>query len=173
MSSVALREAHNLETAVQFCHPLLLAPTTEQLGAIIPVEIWDLAIKQASRSDHKRHRTGCVIFHRDKILSRGCSHTHNGGMKIRSIHAEMDAIKNCPPSETKSIYYRAVIVTLTRVGNFASISKPCTGCAHLLSTRVITVTYAERNNDGSWRIETRTPYELLDDQLSSTRYALA
>ena len=131
-----------------------------------PLELWTEAIKQAKRSDHKRHRTGCVIYRRSdfKVITRGCSHTHNGGLKVRSVHAEMDAL-----SKLKGFpMFDALVVTLTRVDRFAKVSKPCVDCAKHLGYYCRLVTFCEQANDGSWTVIQTEPSLLTG--LSETRY---
>lgn len=145
-------------------------PTDEQLAAAAPMEIWEQAIAQAKRSPHKRHRTGAVIYAgmgsgAGEVYSTGCSHTHDGGLKVRSMHAEHHAITRLPPMHGGSV---CVIVTLTRSGNFAKVSKPCSTCSKLLSKHVWGVVYAEQANDGSWMVFRHSPDTLKD--CCETRY---
>jgi deoxycytidylate deaminase len=142
-------------------------PTTEQLQKYAPIHIWDEAVKQAKRSDHTRHKTGCVLYTKQgEVIGRGCSHTHDGGLHVRSMHAEADAINRQKFQEYPRELY-ALVVTLTRSGGFAKISKPCAGCAKLLSHEVETVTFLEQANDRSWTVLQLAPSLLTD--LSETR----
>jgi cytidine deaminase len=121
------------------------------------------------RSPHSRHRTGCVIFTSAggyMHFSCGCSHKHNGSLKVNSIHAERHALRGY-----RGNYGRALIVTLTRVNNFANCSRPCHDCALALQERMISVTYAERTNTEEWAIR-NVPFDLLTEgYLKPTRYA--
>lgn len=139
------------------------------LARYTPLKFWDIAVKNAQRSPHNRHKTGCVILTGNSgfaHFSAGCSHKHNGGLKVNSIHAERHALR----------YYHstggvAVIVTLTRVNNFANCSRPCYDCAVALQERMIAVCYAERTNDGGWAIR-EVPFDLLTEgYLKPTKYA--
>lgn len=150
-------------------------PTDKQLTKIAPMSLWVKATKQAFRSDHKRHRTGCVIYDLNDTsltLTEGCAHTHDGSRRARSVHAEVDALDRWLYFDNMEgrIKPSAVVVTLTKTGNFASSSKPCVECARrLLRSDVHYVTFAERANDGSWQIVSLPPDELSD--LKQTRYS--
>jgi deoxycytidylate deaminase len=142
-------------------------PTYRELNDALPIKLWHLAEFHAKRSTHRKHKTGAIIFDSDggnflerpKILAAGCAHAHNGGMAIHSIHAEQHAISRWPKSQRVEGCV-CLIVTLTRNGNFASISKPCANCASLLAQVVREVIYAERTNDGSWLIRSENPRDI-------------
>lgn len=153
-------------------------PTQKQLNDALPIQYWEIAEAQALRSTHSRHKTGAVIFNPRNYMARwrrpltksiGCSHTHNGGMAIRSVHAEHHAIMNWPKAEYE-VGCICLIVTITRNGNYASASKPCQNCASLLAGKVGDVIFAERANDGSWVIKSENPAEMKD--LSRAKYGL-
>lgn len=134
-----------------------------------PLSIWDEAVKQAQRSTHNRHRTGAVICTFGGLIkARGCSHKHNGGLKINSIHAERHALRNY---HEWAMPRDCIIVTLTRVGNFANCSRPCVECASALQGRNLRAIYAERTNDGGWAIRDVNNADLLDGYLKPTKYA--
>lgn len=142
-------------------------PPRELLETVAPYSLWEEAVAQAVRSPHKRHRTGAILFDQMKIIGRGCAHD-SYGTAVRSIHAEIEAIK---PRIWKPFAERpsCLIVTLTRVGNFASVSRPCTGCARaLLNCEIKNVIFAERANDDSWAVRCEPPINLLNGKL--TRY---
>lgn len=145
-------------------------PPDELLESAAPLSVWRAAELQAKRSPHKRFATGCAIYDgvrkNPKIFSRGCAHPHNGGMHVRSIHAEMDAVRKLPPGYGGAI---AVLVTLTRSDGFASISKPCQICAELLVKFVWIVVYAERANDGSWMVISNNPGLLIGCKPTKTK----
>jgi hypothetical protein len=68
-------------------------------------------------------------------------------------------------------YATAIVVTLTKVNNFANNSRPCADCARALQAKGISVTYAERTNDGGWAIR-YVPFDLLTEgYLKPTKYA--
>lgn len=148
---------------------MLSKPNLGTLERQAPAKMWHAAEKQALRSPHKRHRTGCVIYNSisEGILRGGTAHTHNGGLAVRSVHAEADALTHIGNTVAP---LHAVIVTLTQAGNYASTSKPCLGCCKLLAGRVAWVVFAERDNAGGWNVMRLTPKELLRGQLSLTRY---
>lgn len=146
-------------------------PTLQAMVDAAPPKIWDLAIKQAMRSPHKRHRTGCVIFSGKDVYAKGTSHTHHGGYRIRSIHAEMDALSKLHVKEgTDFKLLVALVVTLTKGSHFSYSSKPCTTCAKLLDAMNIgRVRYAERRNDGSWVICDDSPSMLRNMKITKYR----
>jgi deoxycytidylate deaminase len=136
-------------------------PNTGLLTEVAPLAIWEEASKQARRSTHMRHRTGAVIFKngkRPEVFAKGCSHNHDGGMAIASVHAEHDAITNLPRDFDADTI---CIVTLTRAGNFAKNSRPCLSCARQLTGIVRNVIYCEVDNDGSWLVNSETIESLL------------
>ena len=136
-------------------------PSTSILTEVAPLAVWEETCKQAKRSTHKRHRTGAVIFKngkRPEIFAKGCSHNHDGGMAIASVHAEHDAITNLPKDFDADT---VCIVTLTKAGNFAKNSRPCLSCARQLLSIVDRVIYCEMNNDGSWTVNSETITSLL------------
>jgi hypothetical protein len=101
----------------------------------------------------------------NKLYATGCSHKHDGGLKVNSIHAERHALNSYVSFEGL-----AIIVTLTRVENFANCSRPCYDCALALQRRMINVVYAERTNDGGWAIR-EVPFDLLTEgYLKPTKY---
>ena len=122
-------------------------PSTSLLEVAAPIHIWEEAAKQAERSCHHRHRTGAVIFKGDKILSKGCSHKHNGGLAINSIHAEHHALQSFRDTDLSA---NICVVTITKVGNFARSSRPCHACSSLLEKHLNRVVYCEMTNDGHW-----------------------
>jgi len=112
-----------------------------------------------------------IASRRQPIKAAGCSHKHNGSLKVNSIHAERHALSNFPFDLRMSVYHVAIIVTLTRVDNFANCSRPCYDCALALQKQGINVIYAERTNDGGWAIR-EVPFDLLTEgYLKATRYA--
>ena len=134
-------------------------PSTSLLEIAAPIHIWEEAIKQAKRSVHKRHRTGAVIFKGDKILSKGCAHTHNGGLAIHSIHAEHHALQNFRDTDLSA---NICIVTITKTGNFARSSRPCHACSALLEKNLNRVVYCEMTNDGQWVVNDERTDDLFD-----------
>lgn len=144
-------------------------PGDTLLEYYVPLYVWELAEKQARRSQVKRHRTGAVIFASNGfILSKGCSHSHPGGLSVRTVHAEMHALGKLPKE-----YYngeRCLVVSLTRCDNYATSSRPCVRCAEALKKKgVLTVIYAEKANDGTWCVNGRSPQDLLNGNLVETR----
>jgi tRNA(Arg) A34 adenosine deaminase TadA len=139
-------------------------PPLELLSQYAPLEMWEAAEKQAFRSPLRTHKTGCVIYYgmnhgrKNEIYATGCSHNHDGGRSSRSTHAEMHAIRRLPPEHGGA---KAIIVTLTRSGNWASCSRPCYDCAELLQKHVWGVYWAERTNDGGWAVRAVGVEELL------------
>lgn len=134
------------------------------------MSIWYKAISRASGCTHKRHRTGCVIFDSNNHISAaGTAHPTEGDYAIRSIHAERDALRKFRGGDNHSI----LVVTLTKVGNFASVSRPCTDCATTLCEfpEITKVIYAERANDDSWVVRKEHPINLLTLPLCETRYS--
>lgn len=146
-------------------------PTDDLLEQYAPLVIWRAAEKQARRSPHKRHRTGCVIYYgmgsdKPNIYSTGTAHPHSGGHHAFSIHAEMHAISRLPPSHGGAV---CLLVTLTKAGNYASMSRPCEQCANLLQRYVWGVIYAEMTNDGNWAIRREPVENLLNGYLTRTK----
>lgn len=144
-------------------------PSDDLLKQYAPLEDWEEAVKQAKRSTFKRHRTGAVIIdYRGTLRGRGCSHKRDG-YKANSMHAEQHAISSF--HDAPSIKCFCIVVTLTRVDNFASCSRPCYDCAYSLQNNGLHVIYAEQTNDGGWAIRD-TPFDrLTDGYLKPTRYA--
>lgn len=134
------------------------------LECYAPLNIWREAERQATRSPHKQHKTGAVIFYgmggakQGEIYSTGCSHPHDGGRKSRSTHAEQHAISRLPPAHGGAV---CMIVTLTRSGHYATCSRPCQGCAESLKKFCWAVIYVERCNDGTWAIRRESITQLL------------
>jgi pyrimidine deaminase RibD-like protein len=138
----------------------------EQYGELV---WWEEAVKQAQRCTFKRHRTGVVIVDkRGTLRARGCSHKRDG-YKANSMHAEQHAIGNFYDGPSLKCY--CIIVTLTKVSNFASCSRPCYDCAYSLQNNGLDVIYAERTNNGGWAIR-EVPFDLLTEgYLKPTKYA--
>ncbi len=136
-------------------------PDNSLLEKVAPIELWEIAIKQAKRSTMRRFRTGAVAYHISdfEVYARACSHTHNGGMQIASVHAEHALVnrlrKNNPGGAV------ALVVTLNNRGSFTSSSRPCLSCAKLLSEQVWGVVYADKSNDGSWIINHESPNDMI------------
>src|SRR4051812_1986475 len=144
-------------------------PSDDLLKQYAPLEDWEEAIKQAKRSTFKRHRTGAVIIdYRGTIRGKGCSHKRDG-YKANSMHAEQHALGSFYKHATLSCV--CIIVTLTKVDNFAGCSRPCYDCARALQTWSINALYAEQTNEGDWAIR-QTAFDLLTEgYLKPTRYA--
>lgn len=147
----------------------LCRPSDALLEYYAPLYAWELAEKQARRSQIRRHRTGAVIFAGNGfILSKGCSHSHSGGLSVRSVHAEMHALGKLPKGHFNG--ERCLVVSLTRCDNYATSSRPCVRCAQALKRKgVLVVIYAEKANDGTWCVNGRTPQDLLNGNLVETR----
>jgi cytidine deaminase len=146
-------------------------PSDELLDQYAPLHIWQMAIKQAERCPHKRFKTGCVIYYgmsgnNTRTYSTGTAHPHGGGRRTYSVHAEMHAVSRLPPDHGGAI---ALILTLTKTGNFATNSRPCAHCAGLLSRHVWGVIYPELCNDGSWAIRRVGAKELMHCYLQETK----
>jgi len=145
-------------------------PSTELLEQYAPLNMWERAEKEAQRSPHYRHKTGCVIYcgvGHNELFSTGTAHPHSGGRRSFSIHAEMHAISRLPPKSHNGV---AVIVTLNKSGkNFAANSRPCVHCANLLKNHVMTVIYPELCNDGSWAIRVVDAAILCSGYLKPTK----
>ena len=145
-------------------------PADDLLEQYAPLVIWRAAEKQAQRSPHKRHKTGCVIYYgmssKPNIYSTGTAHPHNGGRRTFSTHAEMHAVSRLPPDHGGAV---CLLVTLTKANNYASMSRPCEQCASLLSRYVWGVIYAEMTNDGNWAIRRVSANDLLTGYLSRTK----
>lgn len=150
-------------------------PPDELLQRAAPLAIWRKAERQALRSPHTRWRTGAVIYYgmgdrnQAQVYSQGCAHPHDGGRRVRSIHAEAHAVSRLPRLAGGAV---VVIVTLTKCGHYATVSKPCQGCAELLRKCVWGVIYAERTNAGTWVVRNESPEDLLGGRtLHPTNYA--
>lgn len=144
-------------------------PDIELLEKYAPIAMWRAAEREANRSPHKRHRTGCVIFYgmgKNHILySSGTAHPHDGGRRTYSVHAEMHAVSRLPPDHGGSV---CLLVTLTKAGNFATNSRPCVHCAGLLAKHCWGVIYPELCNDGSWAIRRESCVNLTKGFLQET-----
>lgn len=143
-------------------------PSDDLLKQYAPLEDWEEAIKQAKRSTFRRHRTGAVIIdNRGTIRGRGCSHKRDGN----SIHAEQHALDSYHSGYHNLAGHFCIVVTLTKVDNFAGCSRPCYDCAHTLQANFLRVIYAEQTNDGGWAIQ-NVPFDLLTEgYLKPTRHA--
>jgi deoxycytidylate deaminase len=137
-----------------------LGPPDKLLESVAPMNMWYRSISRAASCTHKRHRTGCIIFDNKtgKVLASGTAHPADG-YAIRSIHAERDALRKVS-SEGGS--HSLLIVTLTKTGNFAQVSRPCTHCteAILQCPEIDNIIYAERTNDGTWAVRDERPQNL-------------
>lgn len=129
---------------------------------VAPLAVWAEAEKQAQRSPLLRFRTGAVIFDsRDgRIASRGCSHSHDGGRAIGSIHAEHHALENLFGDE--SLILSCAVVTLTRNDNWARSSRPCGSCCSLLIRAAVREVAYAREDLGTWVVDCESPIALLD-----------
>ena len=148
-------------------------PPRDLLEQYAPGHIWDLAEKQALRSPHRRHKVGAVIFYgmggsdAPKVYSKGCSHSHAGGLSVNSIHAERDAISKMHGTCGGAV---CLIVTLSRKDRWAGSSRPCEECAKALKPRVWGVIYAERTNDREWAVRSDSPERLMYGFLKPTKH---
>src|SRR3954462_10019469 len=114
-------------------------PSDDLLKQYAPLEDWEEAIKQAKRSTFKRHRTGAVIIDsRGTIRGKGCSHKRDG-FRANSVHAEQHAIGSFYYKQYGALPSFCIVVTLTKVDNFASCSRPCHDCAISLQTNGLNV----------------------------------
>tara|TARA_R110002074_G_scaffold122218_4_gene256872 strand:+ start:1007 stop:1384 length:378 start_codon:yes stop_codon:yes gene_type:complete len=112
--------------------------------------IIDLAINEASRSDHNvKH--GAVVVKKGKIIQSGrnqyCSMDrikHFTSHRIWSIHAEMNVLMGLPKHITKNadIY----VVRVNSVGDIVN-SKPCSICmSMILKSGIKTIHYSNDEN---------------------------
>ena len=103
------------------------------------------AIEQARKSN-LRCKHGAIIVKNNKIVSRGYNRYlyYYGDKVTSSIHAEVDAIRNCYP---KSNLNGAVLYVIrVRFDGTTTISKPCKGCYNAISkTGLSGVYYSNRS----------------------------
>lgn len=120
-----------------------------------------MAERQAERSTLRRFRTGAVLVDgKGNLVSKGCSNRMNA--LDRSVHAEEHCLSTLYMSDS-SKDLTCVIVTLTRSGNWASSSRPCARCVHLLSKNGVSrVVYPERTNDGDFVINDESVESLVE-----------
>src|SRR3990167_4417459 len=135
---------------------MISSPTYSLLIKYLPIEIWKVAEKQASRSVFRLFKTGAVITDGRNILSKGCSHARD--VPVRNMHAEQHSLMNVYDASGLT----CVIVTLNKSNNWSYSSKPCARCSHLLNRAgVETVIYAERDNVGEWTINMEKVVDLV------------
>jgi deoxycytidylate deaminase len=148
----------------------VIKPTDALLAEYAPLSVWREAESQAARSPFKRQKTGAVIFNnvgrKLDIMSTGCSHPHDGGRKVRSIHAEQHAIARLNYVKWG---HTCLIVTITAGENYANCSRPCEWCARAIKSVCNWVVYAERCNDGSWAIRREDCDKLVKGFLKPTK----
>lgn len=110
------------------------------------------AIKVASRSTIRTHKTGCIIVDRSlsQILSNGWSHTPHYRLRSkRSLHAEIHALARA--RYINLFGATAYVATISgKSGNIVN-AKPCLDCAIALQSAGVTVVwFTLPNGDGNW-----------------------
>lgn len=94
---------------------------------------------QANKSTfHFRH--GAIIVHGNRIISTGYNRyilTCYRKKRI-TVHAEMDAINNCPPSFLKTKQLQMYVVRIGLSGNLLN-SRPCDHCTRQIEKKGIKV----------------------------------
>jgi len=92
---------------------------------------FELAKKLSRKSDHHRHKLGCVIVNRNKIVGVGWNllKTHPSSRnKYRTIHAELAAILGIDPAD---LHGSSVYVFRESTHGLA-LAKPCPTCNKML-----------------------------------------
>lgn len=86
------------------------------------------AIKSPMRSKH-----GAIIVKNNKIVSKGYNRYfyYYGHNNTSSIHAEVDAIRNCFPRT--NLNGATLYVVRVRPDGTTTLSKPCKGCCRAIS----------------------------------------
>lgn len=117
----------------------------------IPSRIIDLAVQEAKKSNHYLFKIGCVIFNKNKIISKGFnrkeiikgffdSRVETWNDDIVSIHAEIASLIKADGKDLDGS--TALVIRITKKNKFA-LAKPCKNCwAHLKSAGVKTVIYS-------------------------------
>lgn len=92
----------------------------------------DVAIEEAIKSNHPQHKVGCVIFDKNKIISKGRNYRQKSRKSItkkfisypNSIHAEVSAIINAK-TDLKNM---SLLVIRINKKNELRLAKPCSYC---------------------------------------------
>ena len=98
--------------------------------------------KEVARKSTMLHQHGCVIVHRNKVISTGHNKQLPGSFS-RSIHAEMDALSKL--KDTSFVKCAMIVVRLSPCGQFGTkLSRPCRRCTNCLiaSKKISTVYYS-------------------------------
>lgn len=92
----------------------------------------EIAKFEAEKSTHQ-HRMGCVIFHKNRIISTGYNYPQRSVKHLRrkffrwygSVHAEIDAIIKARTDLTRA---SMLVVRINRKGDL-KLAKPCSHCS--------------------------------------------
>lgn len=123
---------------------------------------FDMARKVAESSDFKNFKLGCVIVHKNKVISTGYNSkktspvqkkynkyrhfNHSDKPVNHSLHAEISALINIPKCVDVNLDYRQVSVYIYRISTGKrlnqGLSRPCEGCLRALRDKgVRTILY--------------------------------
>jgi len=91
----------------------------------------NIAVEEAKKGNHK-HRTGCVVFDKKRILSKGYNSCQKSVRNLHpkfqkwpySVHAEVDAIIKAK----KDLKGSSLLVVRINKKNQFRLSKPCSNC---------------------------------------------
>lgn len=125
------------------------------------------AIRYAQRSPQKRYRTGAVIVRNSELLAAGWSHESQLRLNgLRSIHAEMHAIRRAPRGTLEgAICYVACVYMAS---GSVTLGRPCRTCAEgLLNAGVEIVHFTVPEDGTAWRADA---VDLLGDLSELRQY---
>lgn len=117
------------------------------------LKFFELAKRLSKYSDHTQHRHGCIIVHKNRVVSTGYNEkkTHTQSLhKFNYLHAEISALIGLDFEKTKGC--TAYIYREDRNGNPA-MSRPCVACLETIKRAGIkTIYYSVTNNYAQERI---------------------
>jgi deoxycytidylate deaminase len=116
------------------------------------VRYFELAKNLSKKSDHYRHKLGCIIVNHNKIIGLGFNllRTHSKSPnRWKTIHSEFHAILGVDPAD---LYGATVYVYREHRNGTLAIAKPCPTCNKMLQDcSVREVIYTTEGSYNSYR----------------------
>jgi deoxycytidylate deaminase len=106
---------------------------------------------------------GAVLFdpHNGRMLSNGCAHSHAGGLRMATVHAEQHALARAKHVDLRGVWCVVCALNAARDG-CAHCARPCGACAReLYRAGVSNVVFCELTISG-WRWHLESLAELAE-----------
>jgi deoxycytidylate deaminase len=125
--------------------------------------LWTRAVREATRSPLEAHGMGAVLFdpHTGRLLSNGCAHSHAGGLRMATVHAEQHALARAKHVDLRGAWCAVCALNAARDG-CSHCARPCGACARELHRAGVTAVVFCELAAGTWKWRLESVAELAE-----------